>query len=326
VSPIDPVDEVLLRKGLKIDNSDKYKKAYDQQSKLLGLDLPLFYFSLEVQEKNALNIYYNFPHVRVNGFKNQFHGWLVKIGRLDFGKSYIDGKPVIFKIWKAAKWTIPTILTSIFLAMVLSLMIGKYLALKDGNAFSKILEGVFAVLYSIPQFWLATLIIIYFSNDLFGIKLISINRPMIGSTVWDNLVQVFPMVFCIVVSDLAYLTTMYKTNVKAEMGKNYFTFAISKGLSKEEAVSRHAAPNGLISLITIMIGAIPSAMAGSVILEKVFNIPGLGRLVYESIQKGDWLVIYAFVLLLALFTSLSYILSDIALVYLNPRVSFNANK
>lgn len=326
VSPRDPVDEVLAQKGLKIDDSDRYKQAYAQESKILGLDLPIFYFSLSIKQKIKNDFPYNMPHVVFNGFQNQFHSWLSKVIRLDFGKSYVDGKPVITKIWTAAQWTIPTILSSILIAMVLGVFLGRYLALKNGSTLSTLLEGTFAVIYSIPQFWLATLIIIYFSNDLFGIKLISINRPMIGSTAWDNIVQVIPMVFCIVIADLAFLTTLYKTNVQAEMRKSYFTFALSKGLSKEEAVNKHAAPNGLISLMTIMIGAIPSAMAGSVILEKVFNIPGLGRLVYESIQKGDWLVIYAFVMLLALFTSLSYILSDVALVYLNPRISFNSKK
>lgn len=325
-SPRDPIDEILVQKGLKIDESENYKQAYGQQLKLLGLDLPAFYFSLDIKQKSIIDFSYNIPKIRFNGDHNQFHHWLNKVVRLDFGKSYVDGKSVISKIWKAAKWTIPTIITSILLAMVLAIFLGKYMALNLDSAIVKLLEVILSAIYSIPQFWLATLIIIYFSNDLFGIKLISISRPMIGSTFWDNIIQVLPIVFCIIVSDLAYLTTMYKTSVKAEMGKSYFSFALSKGLTRDEAVTRHAAPNGLISLVTIMIGALPSAIAGSVILENVFNIPGLGRLVYESIQKGDWLVVYAFVILLALFTSLSYILSDIALVYLNPRISFNTTK
>lgn len=108
--------------------------------------------------------------------------------------------------------------------------------------------------------------------------------------------------------------------MRVEEKKPYIITARSKGLNSAEVTNRHLFPNARLPLVTIIIDAIPRSIAGTLIIEIIFNLPGMGRLLYESIQYHDWNVLTGILLFISICTVLIYIIGDIAYAKVNPKI------
>jgi len=108
--------------------------------------------------------------------------------------------------------------------------------------------------------------------------------------------------------------------MEKEISKKYYTTLLSRGLSKKNVILKHIFPNSMLPLTTMIIVSLPASFAGSVVMEVIFNIPGMGRLLYDSILGYDWNVVFAIVLLLGVFTYISYLIGDMVYSYLNPKI------
>ena len=123
-----------------------------------------------------------------------------------------------------------------------------------------------------------------------------------------------------VLASLSYLTRQLVTDVNGQRGKLYATLARAKGVNPKRLRWQHLLPNALMPYITIVTGALPRVIVGSTVIEVIFNIPGTGKLLLDSIYQGDWPVIFSIILLVGLLTILSYLLVDILYAHFFPHI------
>ena len=127
------------------------------------------------------------------------------------------------------------------------------------------------------------------------------------------------IVLCI--GSLIYIARQMENALEQERHKVYADVAMVKGLTFKDVLMKHQFKNALLPIITLFTSALPASIAGSLIVETIFNIPGMGRLLYNSINLADWNVAYGIILLTALITALSYILADLLYYRVNPKIS-----
>lgn len=274
---------------------------------------------------------FHLPTLTWNGFGNQYHKWIVNFLGGNFGSSVLDAQPVSKKISAAIKWTILLVFFNVLLSLIISIPLSLISAYKANTWIDTLISWTSITLYSIPLFWLATLLIIYFTTDTYGSWLDIFSSP--SSFYYDKDTSLFSLigkyisrlilpVICLTILDIAYITRILRADLLKEFNKSYAITLKAKGIESWTVLWKHILPNSLISLTTLLINNIPIALAGTMIIEVIFNIPGMGRLMYSSIYAADWNVVYTILLLIALLTVLFYLLGDIIYAILNPRISY----
>ena len=281
---------------------------------------------LDTPRPNLLNLV---PQFVWHGSNNQFHKWFGNAMKLNFGVSIIDGQSVTKKISKSLKWTLIYVFIAYILTFGLAIPLGIYIAYNHKKEMAKLLNMKFMAFYSIPLFWMATLAVIFFTSSeitsifnvfpSIGIGDISSSMSLSKQIAIAAPHLILPAIV-IAIHSGAYLSTLIKRNMLKEMNKKYFIALISRGLSRKKVVMKHIFPNSILPLITLIVVGLPASLAGSVIIEVIFNIPGMGRLLYGSILKYDWNVVYAIVLIIGVATYISYVIGDILYTYFNPKI------
>lgn len=275
---------------------------------------------------------WHIPSFEWHGSDNQYHHWVSSFLSGDYGTSILDSKPVFTKIWTAAKWTVLIILMSLILSLIVSIPLAMVSAYWANGKVDRWISWISLSIYSIPIFWMATLLIIYFSTDTYS-KWMDIfpspasfyseaNTSMMG-LIGKYFSRLILPVICISLKDIAYLVRVIRADLIKEAEKEYATTLRAKGVNRWTALWKHILPNSMIATITIIISNIPLALAGTLIIEVIFNIPGMGRLMYSSISQADWNVVYAMLMLISFVTVIFYLLGDIVYVFLNPRITFD---
>lgn len=273
-----------------------------------------------------------YPIFRWHGMDNQFHHWFIRLFKPDEFRSLMDGTAVYQKIGKALKWTLSFSFISLFLSGLLSIGLALFQVRLKGSWMDKTIDILLYGLFAIPLFWLATIMVVFFTSPEYG-KWTHI-FPSIGIKFWlyeesfcaqllSSLNQLILPVICIVLSSIPFLTRQLKSDLYLQLNAPYIQSGKAKGLSMNQLLFRHALPNALIPYTTILTGAIPGIFTGSLIIEVIFNIPGVGRLMFNAISNFDWPVCFGVLLVISLATILSYLLGDIILSMINPRVREN---
>lgn len=276
------------------------------------------------------NIFF-YPKVKVHGFSNQFHHWFIGLFSGSKQLSLADGLPIKQKIKSGLQWSLSMSIISILLALLISIPLGFWSASHQNSRFEKSLSILLYFIYAMPVFWLATLLIVYFTNDYYA-KWMNI-FPSVGifyskdtsfvSQFIDHSKLLILPIYCLTIHSLVYLIRQIRMSMLLEMEQPYYFNALSKGLTKRKAMLVHILPNALIPLITIIIGAIPGAFAGSLVIEVLFNIPGMGRLMFQAIQLDDWTMISALLFIVASATVIFYLIGDILYTWFNPKIRFS---
>ena len=233
-------------------------------------------------------------------------------------------------VGKALIWTSYIGLGSLLFSFITALLIGFWLAKQATTRRAELLNTILYIIYSIPVFWLATMMVIYFTTDDYGnwtniFPSVGIEVQPGKSTltqVLSNTPKFILPIFCGSLATIAFIARMLRKSILNEMQLPYIVTAYSKGLSQKEVLKKHALPNALFPLLTIFVGAIPLIIGGSVVVEVIFNIPGMGRLLYNSINVADWNVVFCILMLTGFITILSYLLGDILYAYFNPKIRF----
>jgi len=259
----------------------------------------------------------------------QYGIWLKRLASFDFGDSYRDHRPVISKIADALPITLTLNIITILIVYVISIPLGAYSALKPRSFADRGSAVVLFILYSLPNFWVAMILIVLLGGgdylNLFPIVgFTSDNASMlpwygwIGNVVWHLVLPVA----CLTYASLAFLSRFSRASMLEVIRQDYIRTARAKGLSEPVIVMKHAMRNALIPLITLMGALLPSLLAGSVIIEQIFAIPGMGRLGFESVLSRDYPVIMAIAFISALLTLVSILISDLLYVIVDPRITF----
>ncbi len=259
--------------------------------------------------------------------------WVKQIATLDFGRSYKDHRPVINKIAERIPITLTLNLISILLIYLIAIPIGVYSAVSHGSFSERLSTFFLFILYSIPSFWMAMILIFFLGGgdywDLFPVYGIlspgAENYPFYKKTI-NFLWHIALPVFCLTYGSLAYLSRFQKGSLLEVLREDFVRTATAKGLPKHKVLLKHALRNALIPIITILAGILPAMIGGSVIIESIFSIPGIGQLGFEAVLSRDYPVIMAIATISAILTLIGILIADLVYVLVDPRISFEAKK
>jgi ABC-type dipeptide/oligopeptide/nickel transport system permease component len=286
---------------------------------------------LEKRKKNDFSERSYLPKLIWNGADNRFHSWFGSVLKSDFGVSMIDGRKVFDKLKDAFPVTLAYVIMAYIFSFILAIPFGIISAFNAKSKYVKVIETILSAVYSVPVFWLSTLAVIFLTTDEVSSFLNIFPSIGIGFTEPDTTVTariitamphfILPALIVALYSG-AYLSLLIKRNIEKEMSEAYFISLIARGISRRNATLRHAFPNSMLPLITIIVMGFPAALAGSVVIEVIFNIPGMGRLLYDSLLRYDWNVVFAVVVFIGLLTYLFYIGGDVIYSFLNPKIRY----
>ncbi len=308
------------------------------QSTQKKLHLAKGYFSsLKISREQWKNY---FPSIHFNAH-NQYQRWLFGDGiyskgilRGDLGVSFVTGMPVSEIIWEHIGWSLLLTLTSVILAYLISLPIGIHAAVKQGSVFDRSSSAVLFLLHSMPAFWVATILLITFANpDVLhwfpssGVKPISGYPP--SASLYEKVKLSLPYLILPAIaytySSLAFLSRLTRGSMLEILQQDFVRTARTKGLSERKVIYKHAFRNALLPIITAFANILPAALGGSVILESIFSIPGMGRETFSAIQNQDYPMIVGVFTLTGVLTLIGYLLADIFYAAADPRISFSKN-
>lgn len=258
--------------------------------------------------------------------------------RGDFGTSYADGKKVSDRVNFALYWTVIMNLIAIFLSYTISIPLGVNSArwkMKGKKVIDNINTTLLFVLYSLPNFWIGTLLLVFFTTaeyaewmDLFpssGAQDSSFrNNPDIGvgAKLLDIAHHLFLPVFCITYGSLAYLSRQMRGSMLGVVRQDYIRTARAKGLSERKVIWKHAFRNSLFPIITLFSSVFPRTLSGSIAIEMIFAIPGMGYLLLMSITSRDWPIVFAIVMLVAVLAMIGNLIADILYAVVDPRIKY----
>lgn len=267
------------------------------------------------------------PFPSWNGFDNQFHSWFSKITHGDIGTSSRDGRPVMDKLKEAIPWTLWVNGLAILLAYMFAIPIGILMAILPKSKWLRWINNILLALYALPAFWVGSLLLFQATLPAYGFSFFSISGWSDLQREGGFLSQPIPFllqlslpVFCMSYGLAAYLTSYMQSTFSKVLNEPYMLFAKTKGISKARFYFIHALPNALLPQIVFVAGIVPALITGSVVIEVIFNVPGMGRLFIDSMLSQDWTTVYSFVLLVSVLTAVGLIFSDILLVITDPRI------
>ncbi len=269
------------------------------------------------------------PTFRWHGLDNQFHHWFFNLISGDFGYSLTTKQSATDRIIPALKWTLLINVIAIFIAYGLSIPMGVKSAVKKGSRFDKATTLGFFMMYSLPRFWLGTLLLIFFTTKVYGMEWFhgvwagNMKFSNFGTDFWNTLGHLVLPVFCVVYPSVAFLTRQMRSAMLDALGQDYIRTARAKGLPENVVVWKHAFRNALFPLITIFASVFPASIVGSVAVEYIFNIPGMGKTMLESCLQYDWPIVFAILMLGAILTLVGILIADILYAVADPRVSFD---
>jgi len=291
--------------------------------------------------KNTSTVWKNYiPKIIFYGHKNQYHRWLFGDGgnysngliRGDFGISYVTKQPVSDVIYSKIGWSLFFSMLSVILAYMVSIPVGIKAATKPGSRFDRISSVILFLLYSMPSFWLATLLLMTFANpDVLHLFPASGVKPAQGYPESASLVQkikvsipyiILPLI-CYTYSSFAFISRIMRGAMIEVLGQDYIRTALAKGVPEYTVIWKHAFRNALLPIITIFANVFPAAIGGSVIIESIFTIPGIGSEAVYAIQNNNYPVIIAAITITGFLTLLGYLVADILYAIVDPRISYN---
>ena len=311
-------DPVILSQLVKIESA--IQDTLLASVKTQALDLVSAYNNIKTKATpNKLLI----PSFHWYGMDNQYHFWITSFLRGNFGISHRDSIPVIDKIKAKLPWTLYINIPAIIIAYLLSIPLGIYSAIYRNTRFDKTVSTILLLFYSLPVFWIGTLLVNFFTTSEYGMKIF----PPVGlkgdELNWENITRLLLPIFCITYGALAFITRQMRSSMIETMQQDFIRTARAKGLSSKSVIWKHGFKNSVFPLITIFGSVLPSAFAGSVIVELIFNITGMGWLLLNSIESADWPVVYAILMIAAILTMVGLLIADILYILVDPRVRLN---
>jgi peptide/nickel transport system permease protein len=276
-------------------NPNMTKEAIDNLKAIYGLDKPLL---------------------------TQYFDWMINMFQLNFGISFVSGSDVSSEILKRLPITLTINIISLIFVFVLSLYLGIKAALNYDKKSDLFIRQVSLLSFSMPSFYLALLLIIIFSVNfklfpISGLHSVDVQGDGFGyylDMAWHLTLPISIMIFGGLGSMIIYIRSLTLEILKSD----YFYFARSRGLSQKQLLRYYVLPNLLPPIVTLLGLSLPGLIGGSVILESIFGIPGMGQFFYISALSRDYPTIMGILIISAFLTLLGNVVADLILLKLNP--------
>lgn len=282
--------------------------------------------------------------------KNRYHAWLFGDGNMitgkgatfsrgivrgDFGVSYATKLPATRNIGQKIMWSAVLTFVAVFFGYLVSLPLGVIAARHRDSLWDRLISVGLYILYSLPNFFVAIVLLVFFSNpDYFNWFPSSGVKPVGGYPKDAGLLEriqlslpylVLPVI-CYTYATFAFLSRTVRVSMLESLSQDYVRTARAKGLAERTVVWKHALRNSLLPVITVFANIFPAAVGGSVILESIFTIPGMGLESYNAIFSRDYPVLVMIFMITGVLTMLGYLLSDILYAWADPRISYSRKK
>lgn len=244
--------------------------------------------------------------------------WLGAMLVGDFGESFTYHVPVAGLIVDRIGVSLPLALLAIAVSTAIAIPTGVFAAANRGRAGDTLTMAAAQAGVAVPNFWLGLLLILLFSVKLAWFP--ASGFPGWGGGVWPGVRALILPALALALPQGAILARVTRASMLETLAENYMRTALAKGLSPGRALWRHALPNALIPVVTILGLQFSFLLAGTIIIENVFTLPGLGRLVFQAIAGRDLIVVQALVVLLAGSVIVVNFFVDIAYVLIDPRL------
>ena len=251
----------------------------------------------------------------------QYFFWVSNIFQGDFGTSIWTGRPVIEEIYLNVWPTIELTVLAVLIGAGLSIPIGCFMAISRGS-FSEIFARVTAIAgLTIPSFWLG-IVSIFLVAKIFP-SFIALGYVPFFEDPFENLKRMVLPVFALSLPMIANLSRLIRSAMLDSLSQHYIRTAKAKGVSNFSTIYKHALRNALIPYITSVGVSVGYLLGGSIVIEQVFAIPGLGRLVLGAIAERNYPLLQSSILVMtAAFVLVNFIV-DILYLFIDPRISKN---
>ena len=256
----------------------------------------------------------------------QFGRWLWRAVRLDFGRSYMpDGRLVMEKIRERIPITLGLNVLELIIIFFVAVPLGILSATRQYSLFDKAMTLFVFVGFATPDFWLALLVMILFGVQLgwlpiSGLRSLNFEYLAFWAQVWDIFSHLILPVSVAAFGGLAYLSRLMRGSLLEVIRQDFIRTARAKGLPEREVVYKHAVRNAVIPVVTLLGLMVPGLLGGSVFIETVFSIPGMGQLFVQSAFSRDEPVLMALIVIGASLSLLGNILADISYGLVDPRI------
>jgi peptide/nickel transport system permease protein len=251
----------------------------------------------------------------------QYASWFGGVFRGDLGMSIIQRQPVIKEIVRRVPITLNLSILALLIAVVIGIPSGAICALRRGTWIDTVVTILANVGITIPIFWLGVMLIYIFSLQLHWLPVQGYTSPLVD--LGKNIRQIIMPVFCMSIFAIASITRQTRSSMLEVMRQDYVRTAWSKGLKERQIVTRHALKNGLIPVVTLMGMSLSHIIGGSVLMETVYNIPGMGRMAVNAVFSHDYPVVQGFILLIAMVVLTVNLIVDISYGWLDPRIRYS---
>jgi len=259
----------------------------------------------------------------------QFGKWFSMVLSLDFGESYSYHVPVTDLIKERLPVSLQLSLISIFITYIIAIPLGVFSATHQYTMSDKIITVILFILYSLPSFWLANMLILFTTGGDFPMIFPSRYLHSPGAETFpffkwflDWIWHLILPITCLTYAGFAYVSRQMRVGMLDIIRQDFIRTARAKGLSERSVIFRHALRNALIPTVTLLAYLLPALLGGSVIIEEIFTIEGMGKLSFEAILNRDYPIINAIAFFSAFLTLIGMLLTDIAYVFVDPRITF----
>ncbi len=256
----------------------------------------------------------------------QYWNWLVRLARLDFGRSFSpDGRPVLQKISERLPVTLLLNIVELLIIVGLAVPIGMLSATRQYSPFDKVTTVFVFVGFATPDFWLALLLMILFGVELgwlpiSGLRSLNWEYLSFWRQQGDFLSHLILPILVATFGGLAGFSRYMRQSMLEVVRQDYIQSARAKGLAEAVVIGKHALRNAMLPLVTILGLSLPGLIGGSVIVESIFAIPGMGQLMVQAVFERDYPVIMGNLVIVATLTLVANLLADLTYGLVDPRI------
>jgi len=260
----------------------------------------------------------------------QYGVWMKNLFTLDFGESFKDNQSVWAKILERLPVTVKLNLWSILVVYIVAIPLGIYSATHPNSFADQVTTLAAFVLFAVPLVWAATVAIVFICGGDFyylfppgGLESLDFSDSWpLWKKFKDHAWHLFLPVVLLSYDGFAGMSRYMRSSMLEVLGQDYVQVARAKGMAERTVILKHVLRNSLIPQVTILASILPGLIGGSIIIETIFSIPGLGQLGFESVLARDYPTVLALFTVSAVLTLIGILVSDLLLAAVDPRIAF----